>query len=59
MPYDQFNNSASIESLRKNIIDTLNAAYFSGIGAAALEIQKAKAADANELMLIARQWRLL
>ena len=59
MPYDQFNNSASIESLRKNIIDTLSAAYFSGIGPAAMEIEKAKTAGVDELILIACQWGIL
>ena len=59
MTNGQFDGLIDIEVLRKHVIEMIGAAYFSGIGPTALEIEKAKKADADELTTIARRWGVL
>lgn len=45
-----------LEALRERLIAQLEAAYFSGIGPAALEISDVKRAGPDELRKLARDW---
>lgn len=49
-------DDAETEALRRRLINQLEAAYFSGIGAAIIEITDVEQADKEELLRLARQW---
>ena len=52
-------SGVDIEALRRRLIGELEAAYFSGLGPASLEISDVMRADDDELIRLAAQWGVL